>query len=219
MCSITLLWSTDLEEKPSFADFLFSRKNMCYKPSFLAHELDQSDIAIDVFCSSQQFNAVKTALDIKRCLNNTSLVYSLPFINEYANIDLLSLTNLGEEIRVLKQIEDVPDFYKYPSNLELFEKHVLPLIKNLIWLDHYSIQSEKERKMNYNVLIVSHTNFIKDNFNFELKPGQVLRQTYQYKNITDKKPCLFERQYIPYFKTKKRTIVNNISKIPFLCGM
>ena len=218
MCSITLLWSTDLQETPSFTDFLFSRKNIAYKPSLLALELDQSGIVIDMFCSSQQFSAVQTAVDIKHRLNQSSRVYSLPFINEYVNIDLMSLTNLGEDVRVLKQMEDIPDFCRYPSNLELFEKHILPIIKNLIWLDHYSIQSEKERKTNYNILIVSHTSFIKDNFNFELKPGQVLRQTYQYKNITDKKPCEFERQYIPYFKTKKRTILHDVSKLPFLCG-
>lgn len=220
MCSITLLWTTDLQEKQTFIDFLLSKQNICYKPSLLAVDLEQGDISIDMFCSSQQFNAVQTAVNIKNCISKDkkSPVYSLPFINDYVNIDLLSLTNLGEEVRVLKQMKDIPDFYQYPSCLEFFEKYILPIIKDLIWLDHHSIQAEKDRKANYNILIVSHSNFIKNNFHFDLDPGQVLRQTYQYRDIADKKPCVWERQYIPYFKTKKRTFVQEVSKMPFLYG-
>ena len=221
MCSITLLWTTDLHEKRSFIDFLLSGQNIiCYNPSLLALDLEQSDIDIDMFCSSQQFNAVQTAVIIKNCISKDkkSLVYSLPFINDYANIDLMALTNLGGEVRVLKQMKDIPDFYRHPSKIEFFETYILPIIKDLIWLDHHSIQSERERKLNYNILIVSHFNFIKDNFHIDLEPGQVLRQTYQYRDISDKKPCDWERQYIPYFKTKKRTIVHDISKLPFLYG-
>lgn len=220
MCSITLLWSTDLQGKRSFIDFLLSKPNICYKPSLLAVDLEQGDISIDMFCSSQEFNAVQTALNIKHCIDKDkkSLVYSLPFINDYVNIDLLSLTNLGEEVRVLKQMKNIPDFYQYPSCFEFFETYILPIIKDLIWLDHHSIQAEKERKTNYNILIVSHSNFIKKNFQVDLEPGQVIRQTYQYKDILDKKPCVWERQYITYFKKKKRTFVQEVSKMPFLYG-
>lgn len=220
MCSITLLWSTDLQEKRSFIDFLLARQNThIYNPSMLALDLEQGDVFIDMFCSSQQFNALQTAVNVKKCNEigkRKTLVYALPFINDYVNIDLMSLTNLGEEVRVLKQLEDIPDFYQYPSCFEFFETYILPIIKNLIWLDHHSIQAEKERKTNYNILIVSHSNFIKRNFQVDLEPGQVLRQTYHYKDISDKKPYAWERQYIPYFKTKKKTFVHDVSKIPFL---
>lgn len=222
MCSITLLWTTDLQGKRSFIDFLSAKQNICiYNPEMLALDLQQGDVCIDMFCSSQQFNAVQTAVRIKNYIDKDKKVnvYSLPFINDYANIDLISLTNLGEDVRVLKQMKDIPDFNQYPSCFEFFETYILPIIKDLIWLDHHGIHAEKERKTNYNILIVSHSNFIKNNFQVDLESGQVIRQMYQYRDITDKKPFVWERQYIRYFKTKKRTFVRDISKIskmPFL---
>lgn len=227
MCSINLLWSTDLCQDFNFLDFLFNNKPKpiySYKLSAFVNDIIQSDIEIDAVCSSQEQNAVLTSLAIQHRLDklrssNLSNIYSLPFINDLpvSDIELMKLTNI-ENVNILRQIPDIPLYSSTPSDFESFEKHILPIVKDLAWAKTHTYKNYNkiDSIRDYNVLIISHSNFIKNTFNVELQPCQVVCKKYKYTNISDKNYTEVTDHSTQYFKTKTRTIIHAISKRPFL---
>uniref|UniRef100_A0A6C0KD32 Uncharacterized protein n=1 Tax=viral metagenome TaxID=1070528 RepID=A0A6C0KD32_9ZZZZ len=227
MCTITLLWSTNLRSKPTFGEFLdeflYSKyRRIYYWPSSLVTDIIQSDINVDILCSSYDVESVSTSLYIRKALDKSknitdpSPIYSLPYISNERLTDVFSIIDRGENINLLRQIQNAPSYCEMPSSIEDFKTYVVPIIKDLLWVKYFNKYQNNNDERNYHVLVISSNEFIKDNFGIELTPGHFISQKYKYTSILDKDPYECEKTYIPYFKTKKYKCNENVSKRLFL---
>ena len=128
----------------------------------LAQEFNENNIKIDLVCSSQLLRAIETAQTLYNRLDTCSgEIMILPQICEKGNTDdnkPYRFINNTIPIHTI-QLENL-DYKSYYPNYEYFLRNVLVSLKNYL--------ISKKVIQEYNIIIVSHSSFLKSIFNIKL---------------------------------------------------
>ena len=128
----------------------------------LAEEFNKNNIKIDLVCSSQLLRAIETAQTLYNRLDTCSgEIMILPQICETGNTDDNKPYRFinGKKPSGTTQLENL-DYKSYYPNYEYFLRNVLVSLKNYL--------ISKKVIQEYNIIIVSHSSFLKSIFNIKL---------------------------------------------------
>ncbi len=194
MFIINILWTIDLMDEDKDKETMLSPKMFACT---MANDMVRSDTNISLVCSSETATAILSASLLSKEISeqkgeklDNNCTYVLPYINcpynNYRPAHHIHLPNL----KILKQDDNYPLFYRYFSSFRMFDLYIIPIIKNLLWVKYNLGKTilKKNNNYEYNVIVVTHSTFIEKTFGIGIKKGEFIRQTYCYENFDDKKP-------------------------------
>jgi hypothetical protein len=166
----------------------------------------KTPLNIHMICCSQSIRSIQTAILLRGYYNRTDPIYILPYINEIgANPDLCS--NSYMKMYNLKIVN-------MPKYVSTFDKHVIPIIKNLLWYNNNIgmelIKSLYEPNYEFNVMIISHNNIIKGRYNMEIPNGQTYIQQLIYNKFANQQADTISNYYNPMLQVPYVSYVNKV---------
>ena len=143
----------------------------------------EENLTIDLICTSQLLRAIQTGILIRKKLQEKyrlkdSKIQILPYINEAG----IMPDNTPEKYKSFSdqqkdehKITIMDQYNKDKTNFSLFESEIIPNIKNIL------LKKNSEKK-EFNVIVVSHSNFLKNSFtgSDKLNNGQMIVKKYRF---------------------------------------
>lgn len=166
----------------------------------------KTPIKINMICCSQSHRSIQTAILLRGYYNMTDPIYILPYINDVGTIPELC-TNSYMKMYNLKIVN-------MPKYVSTFDNYVIPMIKNLLWYNNNIgmdlIKYLYEPNYEFNVMIISHNNIIKNRYNMEIPNGQAYIQQIVYNKIANQLPDTTSNYYNPILQIPYVSYVNKV---------
>jgi len=102
-----------------------------------------------------------------------------------------------------------------PNYDSTFDKHVIPIIKNLLWYNNNIgldlIKHKEEPNYEFNVMIISDHNFIKEKYKMNIPNGSAYIQQHTYYKVASQEADIIAYHYtkdlqVPYISYVNRVL-------------
>ena len=196
MLILNLLWTKDSYNWLN--PFMISNTVEINKPN--------TYIKINMICCSQSHISIQNAILLREYYNMKDSIYILPYINQIGEEPYLCSDSYMKMYN-LKIVNK-------PRHYSTFDKHVIPMIKNLLWYNNNIgmelIKAKYEPTYEFNVMIISHNNVIKERYNIEIPSGQTYVQQLIYNNISNQSIDKISNYYNPMLQVPYVSYVNKV---------